>query len=341
MKEKFSEIMLMGLGSFGVQTVKRMPQSNFSKFYINIKNEMIEQFHFDESIILDSEGFGYDSNLAYQVVLDHKDEIKSKLTNVKFLFLLSGLGGATGSGAVCALAEIAKELGIIVVAVITTPSDIEAKIKHENSKAALDFITEKVDSIVTISFEDISKMYQEFRFVDLNKYVNNKLQDIVDVITDIVILPNCVIPINPSLMKSVLTSGKFLYISQALATGDSSKHGRSKRVVKDLFEKKTSASEWEDCNEMLILISASEEIAQFEINEIITSIKSKFHDDKNINYSFGLLRQNELANDIKVGLIASKKHYSQEKKVDYSLDTSTKIEEFDFKDIDDFDFDID
>lgn len=331
MKEKFSEIMLMGLGNFGVQNVKKLPQTNFSKFYINIKSEMIGQFNFDQSIILDSDGFGYDSNLAHQMVLDYKEVIKSKLANVQFLFLFAGLGGATGSGAIRALAQIAKELNIITIAVVVLPNDIEWKFKEENSKDTLDFIVDKVDSLVVISGKNFSETYENFQQSDLDKLINNKLQDIVEVITDTVIQENEVIPINLSLMKSALKSNKHLYVSQAIATGGNDKIWRSKRVANDLFANPAEQFDWKKFDELLISISASETITQLEIKNILDSITSKFDSNK-LNYSYCLLRRNELANDIKAGLIASEKRYNF-KESNYPTNSDT-LNEFDLNDLD-------
>ncbi|XBE77790.1 cell division protein FtsZ [Mesomycoplasma ovipneumoniae] len=309
--ERCSKIMLMGLGDFGSKIVQslNLDQANFPKFFINSRDEY-SNFNFSDqnSLILSQSNFGYDWKKANQAVKDKSLEIQSILAGVKILFLIVGLGGSTGSGAVLEVAEIAQKMNIIIIVLATNPSENESKFRRETSFDVLQNLKKIVDSLILISPEEISSTFPSLIVENVLQLIVLTIQKKISILTKAICQQNALIHVNSSIIESILSNNNFVFVGYASATGTNRAVVATENAFKNHFvEFDLSSSE-----EMLITISANNSILQTEINDVLNTIRKNFKPD--LKFSYGVYTNTKLDKQIEIGIIASQKKHSYESK---------------------------
>lgn len=131
-------------------------------------------------------GAGGDPELGRQYALSSTDEIKTVLQGCDILVLSAGLGGGTGTGATPVIAQIAKEMNILTVAIVTTPFvTMEGRNKYDIALRGLEELKRSVDSYVVISNEKLVETYSSLPFMDALKLSNNTLKNAIMMIRDV------------------------------------------------------------------------------------------------------------------------------------------------------------
>ena len=95
-------------------------------------------------------GAGADPEIGRQAAIEDRDKLKESIENCDMLFITAGMGGGTGTGASPVIAELAKELGILTVAVVTKPWEYEKKKRMLNAEKGIEELRSKVDSLIII-----------------------------------------------------------------------------------------------------------------------------------------------------------------------------------------------
>ena len=95
-------------------------------------------------------GAGANPDIGKQAAIEDRDKIKEAIENCDMLFITAGMGGGTGTGASPVIAELAKEMGILTVAVVTKPWEYEKKKRMENAKVGIEELRGRVDSLIVI-----------------------------------------------------------------------------------------------------------------------------------------------------------------------------------------------
>ncbi len=103
-------------------------------------------------------GAGANPQVYREAALEDRDRIKDSLTGADMVFIAAGMGGGTGTGAAPVIAEVAKELGILTVAVVTKPFSFEGKKRLAFAEQGIDELSKHVDSLITIPNEKLLKV---------------------------------------------------------------------------------------------------------------------------------------------------------------------------------------
>ncbi|AJR12212.1 Cell division protein ftsZ [Mesomycoplasma dispar] len=309
--ESCSKIMLMGLGDFGSKIVNliNLDQTSFPKFFINSRDEYVNfDFDYKNSLIIDQSNFKYNWQKASKAMLEKSLEIKSILANVRVLFLVVGLGGTTGSGSALAIANVAREMGIIVIVLATNPLENESKFRQQTSFDVVEALKKVVDSLIIISSEQISQNYSGFFLENVFKLITTNIQTKIGIIVKALCQKNALIHINNSIIESILANNNFVFVASAIASGDNRAILATENALKSHFvEFDLYSSE-----EMLITISSNNSILQSEISDVLNAIRKNFNSD--LKFSYGVYQNPELENQIEIGIIASQKKHSYESK---------------------------
>jgi len=194
-------IKVMGVGGGGGNAVNYMQTRNIEGVEFicaNTDAQALRRLDVKNIIQLGVEltaGLGAGTNpiIGRQAAEENKDLIRDVLEGGHMLFLAAGMGGGTGTGAIPVIAEIAKELGILTVAVVTKPFDFEGNKKQDVADAGIKELEEYVDSLITIPNQkllpvlgDNASMAQAF------DAVNNVLLDAVQGITELITHPGLI-----------------------------------------------------------------------------------------------------------------------------------------------------
>lgn len=133
-------------------------------------------------------GAGANPQVGRDAALEDRDRIKDSLTGADMVFIAAGMGGGTGTGAAPVIAEVAKELGILTVAVVTKPFSFEGKKRLAFAEQGIDELSKHVDSLITIPNEKLLKVLGRGvtlleAFASANDVLKNAVQGIAELIT--------------------------------------------------------------------------------------------------------------------------------------------------------------
>lgn len=133
-------------------------------------------------------GAGANPQVGRDAALEDKDRIKDILTGADMVFIAAGMGGGTGTGAAPVIAEVAKELGILTVAVVTKPFSFEGKKRLAFAEQGIEELSKQVDSLITIPNEKLLKVLGRGvtlleAFASANDVLKNAVQGIAELIT--------------------------------------------------------------------------------------------------------------------------------------------------------------
>lgn len=133
-------------------------------------------------------GAGANPQVGRDAALENRDQIKDELTGADMVFIAAGMGGGTGTGAAPVIAEVAKELGILTVAVVTKPFSFEGKKRLAFAEQGIEELSKHVDSLITIPNEKLLKVLGRGitlleAFASANDVLKNAVQGIAELIT--------------------------------------------------------------------------------------------------------------------------------------------------------------
>ncbi len=138
-------------------------------------------------------GAGANPTVGREAAMEDRDTIREHLQGSDMIFIAAGMGGGTGTGAAPVVAEIAKELGILTVAVVTKPFSFEGKRRLNYAQAGIDALSEQVDSLITIPNDKLLKVLgRGVSLLDAFKAANNVLLGAVQGIAELITRPGLI-----------------------------------------------------------------------------------------------------------------------------------------------------
>ncbi|TSC95153.1 MAG: cell division protein FtsZ [Parcubacteria group bacterium Licking1014_1] len=219
-------IKVLGIGGSGSNTVSRMAclrgpaKFNIQQVKLIAVNTDAQALHFcraQKKILIGKEitkglGTGMDVDLGRKAAEENKEELTTILKGADMVFVTCGLGGGTGSGASSIIAEISKGLGILTIAVVTTPFSFEGEQRRKIADAALENLKEKVDSLLIISNDKLLKIIDEKTTVSSAFWICDQvLAEAVQGITDLILVPGIINIDFASVVSIMKNSGRALF----------------------------------------------------------------------------------------------------------------------------------
>lgn len=156
-------MMVVGVGGAGNNAINRMINMGMDYVeYLAINTDIQDLMDNKALKILqigkDGLGAGARPDKGQKAAEDNRDAIEAALEGVKMVFITAGMGGGTGTGAAPVIAKIAKDMGILTVAVVTKPFRFEGKPRMNNALAGIERISDSVDTLIVISNDQIRKL---------------------------------------------------------------------------------------------------------------------------------------------------------------------------------------
>ena len=234
-KDQSSIIKVVGVGGGGSNAVNHMYEQGIVgvNFVIsNTDSQALETSQVPNKIQLGpklTQGLGAGSNpeCGMQSTEESIEEIKEILSkNTKMVFVTAGMGGGTGTGGAPVVARVAREMGILTVAIVTTPFSFEGKRKYNQALEGIAKLKEHVDTILVISNDKIREMYGNARQSDAFNHANNILTMAAKSISEIITVPGY-INVDFADVKYVMMNGGAAIMGAASAEGN----GRALKAV--------------------------------------------------------------------------------------------------------------
>lgn len=191
-------IKVVGVGGGGSNTVNQMVEAGIEGVEFicaNTDAQHLESCRADRLIQLGPSttrglGAGADPNVGRQSAEEVKEEIRQALEGTDMLFVTAGMGGGTGTGAAPVVAQVARELGILTLAVVTKPFPFERAKRMQIAKQGIDQLHQYVDSLIVIPNEKLPVVLgKDATLLDAFKSANDVLQNAVQGISDLITRP--------------------------------------------------------------------------------------------------------------------------------------------------------
>ena len=239
-----------------------------------------------------------------QAAIENIDDIRKVIEGTtKMVFVTAGLGGGTGTGAAPVIAQLARQLDILTIAVVTIPSPAEGKRRFQQALEGVEKLKQHVDSMLVISNEKLHKIYGDLPASHAFKKADSILGTAVKGVAEIITLHGN-INIDYADVNTVMAGSEVFIMGTGVSEGD----GRAMEAVNKALE-----SPLLDSNDiygtkdiLLNITSGDEEITMGEIGDIIEFLQEKAGQDANIIWGNGL--DPRLGSKVSVTLIATRFH---------------------------------
>ncbi len=245
-------------------------------------------------------GAGADPEVGRQAALEDRDKIKELLNGSDMVFVTAGLGGGTGTGGAPVIAEVAKEVGALTVAVVTKPFDFEGKRRLKQAEQGVEELKKVVDTLIVIPNIRLRSLApKNARFADMLAKADEVLLYAVRGISDLIITPG-LINLDFADVRTVMSEMGVALMGTGEASGDDRALQAATRAINNpLLEDITI----DGARGVLVNITASEEITIDEVSEASTFIQEAAHEDANIIW--GTVIDKGLGESMRVTVIAT------------------------------------
>jgi cell division protein FtsZ len=229
-----------------------------------------------------------------------KDEIRAALQGANMVFLTAGMGKGTGTGASPVVAEIAKELGILTVGVVTKPFEYEGKKKMETADAGLDALSLHVDSlIVVLNQKLLDVMHEDATEEDAYKMADDVLHNAVSGIAEIINVPGLV-NVDFADVRTVMSEqGKAMMGIGEAAGLDRARIAAEQAVASPLLD----GVDLTGARGVIVNITASRSLKLRETQTVVNTIRAFTADDATIIH--GTVKDEEMGDNLRVTVIAT------------------------------------
>ena len=215
-------------------------------------------------------GAGANPDIGREAALEDRERIAEMIDGADMLFITAGMGGGTGTGAAPVVAEVAKELGILTVAVVTKPFLFEGK-RVRAANAGIEALSKHVDSLIVIPNEKLMQVLgDDVSMLDAFKAANNVLHGAVGGIAEVINCPGLV-NVDFADVRTVMSEMGMAMMGSSEASGENrARIAAEQAVASPLLEDVNLAG----ARGVLVNITASSTVKMREIHEVMNTIKT-------------------------------------------------------------------
>ena len=303
----FANIKVIGVGGGGNNAVNRMVDNQIKGVQflaVNTENQVLELSKADVTIQIGEKvtkglGAGANPQIGEEAVQESREEITKALEGADMVFVTAGMGGGTGTGAAPIVAECAKEVGALTVGVVTKPFAFEGKRRRAAAEKGIEFLTQKVDTIIVIPNDKLLQVVDKKCSVsDAFSKADEVLRQGIKGISDLIQIPG-LINLDFADVKTIMTNqGEAL-----MGIGEGTGENRAADAAKMAINSPLLETSIDGAKGILLNISGSSELGIFEVNEAAQIISDAADPDANI--IFGSVIDESLGDKVQVTVVAT------------------------------------
>jgi cell division protein FtsZ len=308
--ETFARIKVVGVGGSGCNALSRMIEARIHGVEFIAINTDAQALHSSAASIkvhigkslTRGLGAGMNPDIGRQAAIDTKEDIQAALRGADMVFIACGLGGGTGTGGAPVIADIAREVGALTVAVVTKPFMFEGNARMRIAEEGLTTLREKVDSIIVIPNDRIlSIIDRKTPAKEAFQIVDDVLRQGVQGVSDLITRADLINADFNDVKKVMANSGSAL-MGIGVATGDD----RAIEAAKLAINSPLLDVSIEGAKGVLLNMRGGEDMAMAEVAEAASIITQHVDRDANIIFGMGYDDQGELKKgEVKVTVIAT------------------------------------
>ena len=224
-------------------------------------------------------GAGANPEIGRQAALEDRDEIAEILSGSDMIFITAGMGGGTGTGAAPIVAEVAREMGILTVAIVTRPFPFEGKKRSAVAEQGIQQLSETVDSLITIPNEKLLDVLgKEATLLEAFKAANDVLLGAVKGIADLIMHPG-MINVDFADVKTVMSEMGMAMMGTGFATGEDRAREAAESAIRSPLLEDVNL---QGARGILVNITAGENLSLGEFSEVGDTVEEFASDDATV-----------------------------------------------------------
>jgi cell division protein FtsZ len=244
-------------------------------------------------------GAGMKPAVGRQLAEESRARIEDSLRGAHMVFIAAGMGGGTGTGAAPIVAEIAKSMGALTVAVVSKPFSYEGQKCMDIAEAGLDELTQHVDSLIIILNEKLEEIYEDESMIDWMKHADDVLNNAVAGIAEIINVPGH-INVDFNDVKTIMGEQGKAMMGTATASGvDRARIAAEQAVASPLLD----GIDLSGARGVLVNVTASRGLKGKEIKEVMAAVRAFAAPDASI--AQGIAYDDSMGDDIRVTVVAT------------------------------------
>ncbi len=300
-------IKVIGVGGGGGNAVNRMVENGVQGVeFVSINTDMQALNYSQASTkiqigekLTKGQGAGANPEIGRKAAEESKDQIAAALANTNMVFITAGMGGGTGTGAAPVVAQIARELGILTVGVVTRPFAFEGKKRLEQALSGIEELNKNVDSLVIIPNERLKYVSeQKITFKNAFEIADGVLRQAVKNISELITVPGF-INLDFADVTYVMKDAGFAHIGTGSAAGkDKAAEAAREAISSPLLETSIDMA-----HGVIVSVIGSDDIGLDEVETAATMVQQAAHPDAHI--IFGAFIDENMDDEIRVVVIAT------------------------------------
>jgi cell division protein FtsZ len=303
-----AKIKVIGVGGGGCNAVNRMIRAKVEGVEFIAANTDLQALKMSQAPIklqlggklTKGLGAGANPEVGRKAALEDTDKIIEALEGSDMIFLTTGLGGGTGSGAAPVVASLASELGALTVAVVTKPFAFEGKRRQQQAEQALSELVGCVDTVIVIPNERLMETVETgTSFFEAFRIADDILRQAVQGISDIITIPG-IINRDFADVRTIMQGQGYAVMGTAVASGSNRAVEAANRAINSPLLEDNSI---QGAQGILINISGSSSLTLTEVHEASSVIQKAAHENANI--IFGAVMDDAMKEQVKITVIAA------------------------------------
>src|SRR2546421_7864247 len=306
--ENFALIKVIGVGGGGSNAVNRMIRAELMGVEFIAVNTDAQALLLSDAPhklrigdkITKGLGAGADPSVGRKAAEDDSEKLYEALKEADMIFVTAGMGGGTGTGAAPVIAEIAKDIGALTVAVVTKPFSFEGAKRRLLAEQGIQDLVDKVDTLITIPNDRLLQVAEKrTTMVDAFRIVDDVLRQGVQGISDLITVPG-LINLDFADVKTIMTNAGSALMGIGHGTGETRAADAARQaIMSPLLEQSIDGARG-----VLFTITGGPDLTLFEVNEAAEIIHAAA--DPEANIIFGARIDERMGSDVKISVIATR-----------------------------------
>jgi cell division protein FtsZ len=305
--ETFARIKVVGVGGAGGAAINRMVEAGIEGVEFVAVNTDAQALHNSKAVVkihigkdtTRGLGAGADPSVGEKAALESRDELKSAIEGADMVFITIGAGGGTGSGAGHVVAQVAKDMGILVVGFATKPFAFEGEKRRRNAESAIEKLRTSVDTLIIIPNDRLLQTIdRQTPLLEAFKVADDVLRQGVQGISDLITVHG-LINLDFADVKAVMSNAGSALMGIGRASGDN----RAVQAAQQAIESPLLEVSIDGARGILFNVIGGNDLSMHEINTAAEAITTAADPDANI--IFGATISPELEGEIIITVVAT------------------------------------
>ena len=305
--DNFAHIKVIGVGGGGNNAVNRMVEAQLKGvefIAVNTDKQALYTSKAEQKIQIGEKstrglGAGANPDVGKKAAEESKEDLLRALEGADMVFVTAGMGGGTGTGAAPVVAQLAKEMGILTVGVVTKPFAFEGKVRMKNAEHGIKELKSKVDTLITIPNDRLLQIVQKnTSMLEAFSIADDVLRQGIQSISDLIAAPG-LINLDFADVTAIMKEKGLAHMGIGRASGEN----RAIEAARQAIQSPLLETSIKGAKGVLLNITGGSNLGLFEINEASTLVQESCDEEANI--IFGATIKEELGDELIITVIST------------------------------------